>query len=347
MSSTHRPHRQAFTLIELLVVVAIIAVLIAILIPSLSKAREEARRAKCGAGLRQWGSAAYSYTTANNGILPSKGGDGVKVNYSGSTVGDWSDMSLWFNALPSQMNGGLSYYELQQQDFVSGKWQKNLPTSHVNSIFICPSAGNPQGVLNTNGNGQIADTMWVDGFPNAGASEGDYFAVYGSVNSLPPTPPSPYPSGRPYLNCYQWNSKMVTKDPNANGYNSNQPDDSTVNNTSLSITTLAKSANLVMMSERRIRQDELLPNDPDNPSAQIDSAFNYYYYPLCQPKGAWQRFTTRHFNGGNVLFIDGRVEYLRYHDVVTPTLSPAGANNNIADWNQPSRLVWNPRYSAR
>ena len=43
----------AFTLIEVLVVVAIIALLIAVLIPSLSRAREQARRGVCASNARQ------------------------------------------------------------------------------------------------------------------------------------------------------------------------------------------------------------------------------------------------------------------------------------------------------
>jgi prepilin-type N-terminal cleavage/methylation domain-containing protein len=58
-----KKEKKGFTLIELLVVVAIIALLISILLPSLSRARELAKRVKCGAQLNGMGK---SYTIYAN-----------------------------------------------------------------------------------------------------------------------------------------------------------------------------------------------------------------------------------------------------------------------------------------
>ncbi|MBI1374319.1 MAG: prepilin-type N-terminal cleavage/methylation domain-containing protein [Phycisphaera sp.] len=65
-----RTHRRGFTLIELLVVVAIIALLIAILLPSLTKAKESARRAVCGANQHQIGIALTMYVNDEGGKYP-------------------------------------------------------------------------------------------------------------------------------------------------------------------------------------------------------------------------------------------------------------------------------------
>lgn len=63
--SLTRDGRSGFTLIELLVVAAIIALLVAILLPSMSKAREQARRTVCMSNMHQVAIAITAYQAAD------------------------------------------------------------------------------------------------------------------------------------------------------------------------------------------------------------------------------------------------------------------------------------------
>jgi prepilin-type N-terminal cleavage/methylation domain-containing protein/prepilin-type processing-associated H-X9-DG protein len=62
--------QRAFTLIEVLVAVAIIALLVAILLPSLSQARELARRTVCSQNMSHLGGAMVAYALENREYLP-------------------------------------------------------------------------------------------------------------------------------------------------------------------------------------------------------------------------------------------------------------------------------------
>jgi len=61
--------KQAFTLVELLVVISVIALLIAILLPTLTRARESARRAACLANVRSLVMATHVYANDNGATL--------------------------------------------------------------------------------------------------------------------------------------------------------------------------------------------------------------------------------------------------------------------------------------
>ncbi|HAU36837.1 MAG TPA: hypothetical protein DCX07_03880 [Phycisphaerales bacterium] len=77
-------HKRGFTLIELLVVIAIVSLLVSILLPSLSKARDIAKRVVCLTNVRQIGISIHLYSQDNDGWgMGAYRGDAHQVQYGG------------------------------------------------------------------------------------------------------------------------------------------------------------------------------------------------------------------------------------------------------------------------
>jgi prepilin-type N-terminal cleavage/methylation domain-containing protein/prepilin-type processing-associated H-X9-DG protein len=92
MSPSRKETTRGFTLVELLVVIGIIALLISILLPSLSRAREQAKRVQCASNVRQFCLTMIMYADANKGWFPDCGNASGTWDFSGNTTKKWFEL---------------------------------------------------------------------------------------------------------------------------------------------------------------------------------------------------------------------------------------------------------------
>jgi prepilin-type N-terminal cleavage/methylation domain-containing protein len=344
MNRNSKRGQAGFTLVELLVVIGIIAILVGILLPALNKARQAAWEVQSASNMRQFGVGFQIYADANQGFLPEDGPDGHDsgADFIGRTSpnaaafdsnGNYiptgvDDPCLWYNAIPPLVNNR-SYYSMIS-DYLNGI-KTNLPTSGVNSIWVCPAANMPISLAGTaNGETGLTGEMYA-GSTTTSTAPSNYFGLWGTA--------APYHYTKtvfPFYMCYVVNSKLFAQLVSGQYI------------THVKLAQLRPGSDVVLMTEKIIDYGEYA-------RSSHPEVYNYYPSPggspqnisamgymgnEGQPKAVNTRFMTRHRHGGFLLFADGHVGWYSWTQVqgLVDPLTRTVLNLNRPD----NHVIWNP-----
>jgi len=151
--------KKGFTLIELLVVVAIIALLISILLPSLSRARELAKRAVCASNLRGIGQGCHIYSNDNTENFPQH----FYISNQTGTAPPFDSGVTWMTKMGSMGGIAIKSQTSPQTSTNLGHHSRSLFQLIIGGQstpgqFICPSSGDTEDNLRNNGSDATGGT---------------------------------------------------------------------------------------------------------------------------------------------------------------------------------------------
>lgn len=141
--------RAAFTLVELLVAIAVIAILAALLLPTLAKARERARRARCASNLRQIAMASFMYVDDHEHTFPIQPDDGVPVLAIGGHGTNFYDqlnpylnqLAIWICPSTRPAPGELMSYHMNGFIITTSGFQQSGIRQPSDTLLIGESGG--------------------------------------------------------------------------------------------------------------------------------------------------------------------------------------------------------------